>query len=122
MLLRTLGLAAALILAPIGAAIAQDADPAVAQARLAADEAHEQLVDRYRAIWVRLSRSQKSEFSARERAWLNGGRAEQEQRCVASLSAASVALAVQTCRLAVTEHHIAMLSASAGTSTLARTH
>jgi uncharacterized protein YecT (DUF1311 family) len=122
MLLRTLGLAAALFLAPIRAAIAQDADPAVAQARLAADEAHEQLVDRYRAIWVRLSPSQKSEFSARERAWLNGGRAEQERRCVASLSAASGALALQTCRLAVTEHRIAMLSASAGTSTVARTH
>ena len=77
--LRSLAFAATLLASPLGTAYAQDADSAVARARAAADAAHEQLVDRYRAVWSRLTSAQKAEFGSRERAWLNGGRAEQER-------------------------------------------
>jgi hypothetical protein len=110
--LRLLAFAATLLAAPLGATCAQDADSAVARARAAADAAHEQLVDRYRAVWSRLSPAQKSEFGSRERAWLNGGRAEQERHCVDTQPATSAALATQACRLAVTEQRLATLPAT----------
>jgi hypothetical protein len=110
--LRSLAFAATLLAAPWGIACAQDADPAVARTRAAADVAHEQLVDRYRAVWSGLSPAQKAEFGSRERAWLNGGRAELERRCVETQPAATIALATQVCRLAVTEQHLATLSAT----------
>jgi uncharacterized protein YecT (DUF1311 family) len=110
--LRSLAFAATFMAVPLGMAYAQDADPAVARTRAAADAAHEQLVDRYRAVWSRLSPAQKAEFGSRERAWLNGGRAEQERLCVESQPAASIALATQACRLAVTERRLATLPAT----------
>ena len=109
--LRSLAFAATLM-APLGMACAVDVDPAVARTRAAADAAHEQLVDRYRAVWSRLSPAQKAEFGSRERAWLNGGRAEQERRCVETQPAATTALATQACRLAVTEQRLATLPAT----------
>lgn len=109
--LRSLALAATLM-APLGMACAQDTDPAVARTRAAADVAHEQLVDRYRAIWSGLSPAQKAEFGSRERAWLNGGRAEQERVCVETQPTMSIDLATQACRLAVTERRLATLPAT----------
>lgn len=93
-------------------AFAADPDAATAQARAAADAAHELLVDRYRAVWLTLDREQKPAFSQRERAWLNVGRAAQERACMAAAKpgAHPAALSEQLCRLAVTERKIASLS------------
>jgi hypothetical protein len=71
----------------------------VARTCAAADAAHEQRVDRCRALRSGLIPPQKSEFGARERAWLNEGRAEQERPCVETQPVATVALAMQACRL-----------------------
>lgn len=107
--LRTLALAAVMTAMPLHAAIAADADAATAQARAAADAAHEALVDRYRTLWASLGKQQKAIFAQRERAWLNEGRSEEEQRCVEQPSAHSAALAAQLCRLKVTERRLAAL-------------
>jgi len=107
--IRTSVLAIAASLLPLAAIQANDATVAVVQTRMAADAADEQLVDARRALWVRLTPAQKATFAQRERAWLNGGRAEDQQRCVdAAISPTS--LAVEQCRLKVAEHHRAALS------------
>ncbi len=109
--LRTLALAALLAALPLQAANAADADAATAQARAAADAAHEALVDRYRAVWVTLGAQQKVAFAQRERAWLNEGRSAEELRCIEQPSAHAPALAEQLCRLKVTEQRLAALPA-----------
>ena len=96
-------------LLPLAAAEASDATVAVVQARMAADAADEHLVDARRALWVRLTPAQKSAFAQRERAWLNGGRAEDQQRCV-DAAIAPTSLVVEQCRLKVAEQHRAGLS------------
>lgn len=108
--LRALALVAVMTAAPLPCAFAMDADAATAQARAAADAAHEALVDRYRALWPALGKQQRAEFAQRERTWLNDGRAEEEQRCLAQPSAHSHDLAAQLCRLTVTEQKLAALS------------
>lgn len=114
-LLRPLALAAALSAVPLQAVFAADPDAATAQARAAADAAHEVLVDRYRTLWASLGKQQKAAFAQRERAWLNEGRAEEERACAARPSAHSAALAEQLCRLKVTEQKLASLPATRAT-------
>jgi hypothetical protein len=96
--------------AAVGAAHATDPGAAVAAVRAAADAADNQLVDQRRAVWVRLDATQKASFARTERAWLNGGRMEEEGKCLASVPAPTP-LAEQTCRLRVTEQHLAVLTA-----------
>lgn len=108
-MLRTLALAATITVAPWQVAMAVDADAATAQARAAADAAHEALVDRYRTLWASLGKQQKAVFAQRERTWLNEGRSEEEQRCLAQSGAHAPALAAQLCRLKVTEQRLAAL-------------
>lgn len=96
-------------LAAEGATTTADVERAVAEAGIAADVAHEQLSDRYRVLWSSLSTAEKSRFAATERAWLNGGREEEEVACRASSRVQPEALAVQLCRLAVTERRLAEL-------------
>lgn len=117
-LLRPLAAAAVLSMAPLHAALAADPDAATAQARAAADAAHEVLVDRYRTLWASLGKQQKGAFAQRERAWLNEGRAEEERACAVRQSAQgahSAALAAQLCRLKVTEQKLASLPTARAT-------
>jgi hypothetical protein len=107
---RALVLALVVSSLPCPPARAVETSPATAQARLAADAAAEQLVELRRALWLRLTPVQKTAFADRERAWLNGGRTEEEQRCVDTAPTPSP-LVVQQCRLAVAERHRALLSA-----------
>lgn len=102
--LRALALALVASAAPYGASHATDPGLAIAHTRAAADVADEQLVELRRALWSRLNPAQKSAFAARERAWLNGGRADEQQRCVAA-APAPTPLVVEQCRLAVAERH-----------------
>lgn len=118
--LHALALATALAAAPLQAAFALDTDAATAQARVAADAAHEVLVDRYRALWQALGGQQKAAFAQRERAWLNEGRADEERRCVEQQGAHAAALAAQLCRLKVTEQKLASLPAVPATVASAR--
>jgi hypothetical protein len=108
--IRAVILALAASSMPYFAAHANDSSAAAANARIAADAADEQLVALRRALWVRLSPAQKSAFAARERAWLNAGRAEEQQRCV-SAAPAPTPLVVEQCRLAVAERHRGALAA-----------
>ena len=105
-------LAAAIVFAAttVGAAQATDSGAAVAAARAAADAADNHLVDQRRAVWVRLDAKQKVSFARTERAWLNGGRTEEEGKCLSGVPAPTP-LAEQTCRLQVTERHLAVLAA-----------
>ena len=108
-----LAFAAAISLASLAgncATTTADLDRAVAEASVAADAAHEQLSDRYRALWSSLSTAEKSSFAAAERAWLNSGRQAEESACQASSRVQPETLAVQLCRLAVTERHLAKLN------------
>ncbi|HTN50569.1 MAG TPA: hypothetical protein VMK32_14170 [Burkholderiaceae bacterium] len=95
-----------------GFASAQVIDPSadVAMARAAADAADEQLVELRRAVWTHLAAAQKPAFAQRERAWLGQTRRDEELTCLRS-AIGPTALAAQTCRLVVTERHIAALSA-----------
>jgi hypothetical protein len=93
-----------------GAAHAVDPNAAVAEERAAADSADAQLVEQRRAVWLRLDTTQKAAFARNERAWLNSGRAEEEQTCLAGVPAPTP-LAEQACRLQVTERRLAGLSA-----------
>ena len=105
-------LLAALLFAAIAGGAAQASDPgaAVAAVRAAANAADNRLVDQRRAVWSRLDAAQKTSFARTERAWLTGGRSEEDGKCLANLPAPTP-LAEQTCRLQVTEHHLALLTA-----------
>jgi hypothetical protein len=94
---------------PYAATHAADSSPAVISARVAADAADDQLVELRRALWSRLSPAQKTTFAERERAWLNGGRTDEQQRCV-DAAPVPTQLVVQQCRLAVAERHRGTLS------------
>ncbi len=107
---RSLAVALVLSISAFGAAHAADPSAAVAELRAAADAADEQLVDQRRAVWMRLNVAQKSSFAQAERTWLNNGRAEEEQKCLAGVLAPTP-LAEQACRLQVTERRLAALSA-----------
>ena len=107
---RLLATAALFAATAVGAAQATDPGAAVEAVRAAADAADNQLVDQRRVVWSRLDAAQKTSFARTERAWLNGGRSEEEGKCLANLPAPTP-LAEQTCRLQVTEHHLALLTA-----------
>jgi len=109
-LLRAFVLALVASSIPYLPARAVETSLAAEQARRAADAAAEQLVELRRAVWLRLTPAQKAAFAARERAWLNGGRMDEEQRC-ADAAPTQSPLVVQQCRLAVAERHRVKLSA-----------
>ena len=109
-------LLATLLGAAAGSAIATDgaaAWHAVQQADTRAIVAQQALSDRYTALWTSLDASQKARFSAQERAWLNHGRQEEQQACVARNSAtgARTELVVKTCEADVLERHLGALTA-----------
>ncbi len=108
--LRLLAAAAMFATAMSGTAQAADTTAVVAAVRAAADAADNQLVDQRRAVWAGLDAAQKASFARTERAWLNGGRAAEEAKCLAG-SPAPTPLVEQTCRLQVTERHLAQLTA-----------
>lgn len=105
-------LLAALLFVATAGGTAQATDPGavVSAVRAAADAADNQLVDQRRAVWAGLNATQKKSFARTERAWLNGGRTEEEGKCLASVPAPTP-LAEQTCRLQVNERHLAILTA-----------
>ncbi len=107
---RLLATAALFAATAVGAAQVTDPGAVVAAVRAAADAADDQLVDQRRAVWAGLDATQKASFARTERAWLTGGRTEEEGRCLASMPAPTP-LAEQTCRLQVTERHLAILTA-----------
>jgi uncharacterized protein YdaU (DUF1376 family) len=80
------------------------------QAQARATLAQQALSDRYTAIWSSLDASQKTRFSAQERAWLNTGRQQELQACVAGRGARSEH-AVKSCEAEVTERHLRALTA-----------
>jgi hypothetical protein len=105
--LRTL--LAALLVAPSAAALAHD-DAAASHAAQRAEAAEEALSARYTAIWRTLDAAQKATFSARERAWLNGGRQIEQRVCIAH-AGADTALIARNCAATVVERHLAALDA-----------
>ena len=74
-----------LIAALLGAAAPRPSRTTTAawQAAQRAETAQQALSDRYTAIWSTLDAAQKTRFSAQERAWLNEGRQQEVQACVA---------------------------------------
>lgn len=80
------------------------------QANARASAAQQTLSDRYAAIWPTLDAAQKTRFSARERAWLNSGRQQEQQACVASAGARTEVVA-RTCDALVIERHLGALAA-----------
>jgi hypothetical protein len=94
------------------AAIASD-DVAAWHARQQADArasaAQQALSERYAAIWSTLDAAQKQRFSAQERAWLNSGRQEEQQACVARLGVRTEVVA-RTCEADVIERHLGALA------------
>ena len=80
------------------------------QASARASAAQQTLSERYAAIWSSLDAAQKTRFSAQERAWLNSGRQEEQQACVARLGARTEVVAL-VCEADVIERHLGTLSA-----------
>ena len=80
------------------------------QANARASAAQQTLSDRYAAIWPTLDAAQKSRFSAQERAWLNSGRQEEQQACIARVGARTEVVA-RTCEALVIERHLGALAA-----------
>ena len=80
------------------------------QARARASTAQQALSDRYTAIWSSLDASQKTRFSAQERAWLNNGREEELRACVAGQGDLSDR-ALKSCEAEVIERHLRGLTA-----------
>jgi hypothetical protein len=81
------------------------------QASARASAAQQALSERYAAIWSTLDAAQKSRFSARERAWLNSGRQEELQACIARLGERTEVLA-RICDADVIERHLEALTAT----------
>ncbi|MGZ8255211.1 MAG: hypothetical protein ACXWVT_10195 [Burkholderiaceae bacterium] len=104
-----LGAAAASAYASDGAA----AWHAEQQAHARAVVAQQTLSDRYTVIWSSLDASQKARFSAQQRAWLNHGRQQEQQACIArgGASGARTELVVKTCEADVIERHLGTLAA-----------
>jgi hypothetical protein len=107
---RLLAVAFLASISAYGPAYAIDPSAAVAEVRAAADAADALLVEQRRAVWLRLDATQRTAFARNERAWLNSGRAEEEQTCLAGVPAPTP-LAEQACRLQVTDRRLAALSA-----------
>jgi Tfp pilus assembly protein PilP len=78
------------------------------QADARASAAQQALSERYAAIWSTLDAAQKTRFSARERAWLNSGRQEELQACIARLGQRTDVLA-RICDADVIERHLGAL-------------
>lgn len=102
-----LGLALSSAFANDNAAAAWEAEQR-AQARASAAE--QTLSDRYTAIWATLDAAQKARFSAQERAWLNDGRQQEQQACIAGVGVRTE-LVARTCEAAVIERHLGALAA-----------
>jgi predicted ArsR family transcriptional regulator len=106
-----LRLLTAVLLAAAGApALAADDAAAAWTAAQRASAAQQALSDRYTAIWSTLDAAQKSRFAAQERAWLNDGRALEQQACIARASAPTE-LVARTCEAAVFERHLGAVAA-----------
>jgi hypothetical protein len=82
---------------------------AAAQRVQAAEEA---LSARYTAIWQTLDAAQKAAFSARERAWLNSGRQDEQRACIAHARSTDAAV-LRGCEAFVLERHLATLAVPA---------
>jgi uncharacterized membrane protein YqiK len=102
-----LGVAASPVFAGDDAAAAWNA---AQQASARAQSAEEALSERYTSIWSTLDATQKSRFSAQERAWLNEGREQEQRACIARVGA-HTDLAVRTCEADVLERHLGALRA-----------
>lgn len=91
------------------AAFAGDEAAAEWKASQRAQAAQQALSDRYTAIWSTLDPAQKSRFSAQERAWLNEGRQQEQQACIAG-AGARTELVARTCEAAVIERRLGGLA------------
>jgi hypothetical protein len=111
-------LLATAIVAASASVLAND-DVAAWRAAQRAQAAEEALSARYTAIWQTLDAAQKTAFSARERAWLNGGRQAEQRACIAHAGADSALLA-RSCEAAVIERHAAALGDGARVPAAAR--
>jgi hypothetical protein len=102
-------LIAALLGIAASPALAGDDAAAAWQAAQRATAAQQALSERYTAIWSTLDAAQKSRFSAQERAWLNEGRQQEQQACVARAGARTEAVA-RTCEADVIERRLGGLT------------
>ncbi len=85
-------------------------DQTAASAAAATREyAEAQLSQRYATLWATLPTAERAQFSARERQWLNVGRWQEKDACVAQRGAA----AGSSCVLEVTLRHAATLDRGA---------
>lgn len=82
--------------AALAAALGADANAgSISESMIAADvvaaQAHAEalLSHRYAALWARLPADERAAFSARERQWLNSGRWQEKDACVAARGAES---------------------------------
>jgi hypothetical protein len=91
-------------------ALAADDAAAAWHATQLAPAAQQALSDRYTAIWSTLDAAQKSRFAAQERAWLNEGRQQEQQACVARAGARSE-LVARTCEADIIERRLGGLAA-----------
>ena len=110
------GVRAAASLAVAGLAFSASANAgSYADAAIAADvlaaKAHAEalLSQRYAALWARLPAGEREAFSARERHWLNSGRWQEKDACVAARGAPSGA----ACLADVTLQHALALPEAA---------
>jgi hypothetical protein len=103
-------LTAALLGLAASSALAGDDAAAAWQATQRAHAAQQALSDRYTAIWSTLDPAQKSRFAAQERAWLNDGRQQEQQACIAG-AGERTELVARTCEAAVIERRLGGLAA-----------
>ena len=103
-------LIAALLGSAVAPAVASDEAAAAWHAAQRANAAQQALSDRYTAIWATLDATQKSRFSAQERAWLNDGRQQELRACVAHVGRSGEAV-VRSCEAEVIERHLGRLVA-----------
>ena len=82
---------------------------AQAQSISAQEQAEAQLSERYAHLWAQLPATQRPAFSARERQWLNSGRWQEKDECVAERGAD----AGPACLLEVTLRHVHALDTGA---------
>ena len=103
-------LIAALLGCAATSALAADDAAAAWHAAQRASAAQQALSDRYTAIWSTLDAAQKARFGVQERAWLNEGRQQEQQACVARVGARTE-LVARTCEADVIERHLGALAA-----------
>jgi hypothetical protein len=103
-------LIAALLVGAAAPALAGGDAAAAWQATQRAAAAQQALSDRYTAIWSKLDATQKARFAAQERAWLNEGRQQEQQACVARAGARTEFVA-RTCEADVFERRLGGLAA-----------